>query len=446
MRVRDMTAGSPARLLILTAFPLMLGNICQQLYTLVDAGVVGRGIGLNALAALGVTDWFCWLFFSVVQGFAQGFVIPVAQSFGAKDWEGLRKNIGCAVLLSLISAALITLLAELLTLPVLVLLGTPEAIRPIVCGYLRILFAGLPVVMAYNLLSGILRGLGDSRTPLVSMVLASLLNIGLDLLFVLRFRWGVAGAAAATVLAQAFSSFYCYLQLRRLDFLRLSAADLRLPAPLVRRLMRLGLPLSLQNCLISVGGMIVQGVVNAQGVAFIAGYTAANKLYGLQEMAAVSFGYALSTYAGQNLGAGRHQRIREGVRAGFRLALMTAAAVAALMFLLGPRLVRLFIEPGADAAAAVGYGLEFLHIMSACLPVLYLLYVYRSSLQGMGDTISPMLSGVVEFAMRTGAALLLPAMIGHSGVFWAEILAWLGADLILLPAYHRRQRELERPA
>ena len=440
MKVRDMTEGRPARLILLTALPLMLGNVFQQLYTMVDAAVVGRGIGLSALAALGSSDWFNWMWLSVAQGLAQGFAIPIAQCFGAKDYGELRRSLGTAVVLGAVLAAAMSVAAQLTVRPVLALLGTPTEIRPMGAAYLRMLFAGLPVVMAYNLLAGTLRALGDSRTPLLAMTAASLINIALDLLLVLVLNAGVVGAAAATVIAQACASAFCLLRLRRLDFLRLKREDFALRRARVSRLLRLGVPVSMQNCIIALGGMIVQTVVNPMGVAFIAGYTATNKLYGLLEMAAVSYGYAMSTYAGQNYGARRIDRIHSGLRAGLWTGVFTAAGIAALMFAAGRQLVSLFLDPSADTARALDIACEYLRLMSACLPVLYVLHVLRSMLQGMGDTLMPMVSGLAEFAMRTSAALLLPRRIGHAGIFWAEVLAWAGADVILAFGYLRACR------
>lgn len=422
-------------LILTTALPLMLGNVFQQMYTIVDASVVGRGIGLAALAALGSADWFTWLFISIAQGLAQGFSIPIAQAFGAKDFEELRKNAGSAMTLGLLSAAAVTVLAQLSIVPVLGWMGTPDAVRPMASAYLRALFAGLPVVMGYNLLAGMLRSLGDSRSPLMAMMVASLANIALDALFVLGFHWGVESAAAATVIAQGLSCAFCALRLWQVAFMRLKGDDLRVDPARWGRLLRLGAPISGQNCVIAVGGMIVQTVVNPMGVAFIAGYTATNKLYGLLEIAAVSYGYALSAYAGQNLGARRFDRIREGVHAGLIAGIATAVSIGVLMLCFGRLFIGMFIDRSPLSGEAMGYALEFLRIMACCLPILYVLYVYRSTLQGMGNTLMPMLSGLAEFAMRTGAALLLPGLIGYSGVFWAEVLAWLGADMILLPSY-----------
>ena len=439
-----MTHGSPIGLILATALPLMLGNVFQQLYTLVDTSVVGQGIGLEALAALGSADWFNWLFLGIAQGIAQGFSIPLAQAFGAKDHDDLRKYAGNAVLLSLAAALLLPLIALLSIRPALGWMGAPAGIRPITIRYLTVLFSGLPIVMAYNLLSGMLRALGNSRTPLMAMATAAVTNIALDALFVLKFRWGVESAAAATLIAQTVSCVFCLVKLRQVEFMRLSRDDLQADPGRIRHLIRLGLPLSGQNCIIAIGGMIVQTVVNTMGVAFIAGYTATNKLYGLLEIAAVSYGYAMSTYCGQNLGARRFDRIRAGMRSGLIAGVATAALIALAMFTGGRLIVGMFIDDSAMADRALSIALEFLRLMAAFLPILYLLHIYRSALQGMGNALTPMLSGLAELVMRTGAALLLPALIGYSGVFWAEILAWIGADLLLIPSYYATYRKYER--
>lgn len=437
MQTRNMTHGSPMRLIFSVALPLMLGNIFQQLYTVVDAQVVGGFEGVSALAALGASDWFNWLFLGIIQGLAQGFAIPMAQAFGAGDHKTLRRCIGNAILLAAGFSLLLTAVGLALIEPVLTMLGTPLEIRHVSAGYLRILFAAFPVVMAYNLMAGILRALGDGKSPLYAMVVASLVNICLDLLFVAVFGWGVRGAAAATVIAQGFSCVFCLFRLAKIDFITLSKDDLRPNKKLSARLVGLSLPMAVQNGIIGAGGMAVQSIVNTMGVTFIAGYTASSKLYGLLEIAAVSYGFAVSTYAGQNLGAHKFDRIRKGTHAAALTGVITAAVIAGLMFMFGGAIVGSFISgTSEEVALATGVAKEFLFLMSACLPILYILHIYRSALQGMGNTVMPMVSGIVELVMRVGAAMLLPGLIGYQGVFWAEILAWVGADFVLVPSYY----------
>ncbi len=443
MRVRNMTEGNPIRLILSVAFPLMLGNVFQQLYTVVDARVVGGFEGVSALAAVGASDWFNWLYLGIIQGLAQGFAIPMAQAFGAEDHPRLRRCVGNGIILAIITGLAITLIALASIRPVLGLMNTPLEIRPTSVAYLKVLFAAYPVVMGYNFTAGILRALGDGRSPLYAMVVAAALNIGLDLLFVAVFGWGVLGAAVATVIAQLGSFLFCLYRLGKIHFIRPERKDLRLEPRVCGELLKLGIPVAAQNGVIGVGGMIVQCIVNGMGVAFIAGYTATNKLYGVLEVAAISYGYAMTTYAGQNLGAGKVERIRSGVRAAAITGVITAGLIAGTMFLLGRYIVGSFISgTPEEVAEATSIACQYLYLMSACLPILYLLHIYRSALQGMGNGFMPMLSGVAEFMMRTGAALYLPGLIGYTGVFWAEILAWTGADCILLPSYFIMQKRL----
>lgn len=442
-RMKDMTQGKPSSLIIRFALPLMAGNVFQQLYTVVDTMVVGKYLGVPALAALGASDWMNWMMFGIVQGFAQGFGILMAQEFGAKQYDRLRKAVASSAFLAAACAFLLMLAGQASINPVLALLQTPGDILPNTRLYLRIMFLGIPVVMAYNLFACILRAMGDGRTPLHAMVVASLTNIVLDLLFVMVFQWGIAGAAAATLIAQLISGLYCLRFLLKIDILRLSREDFAFQGQLCGKLLYLGFPLAFQNCIIAIGGMILQFVVNGFGVVFIAGYTTANKLYGLLEIAATSYGYAMITYVGQNLGAGNGKRIRQGVRSAAVIALATSVVIAVVMLIFGKLILGAFISgtpQEAEAAMEVAY--LYLAIMSVCLPILYILHVTRSAIQGMGNTLLPMLSGIMEFVMRTSIALFLPLVVGEMGVYLAEVSAWAGADLVLVTSYLFLARKL----
>lgn len=313
-RIKNMTEGKPVFLIISFALPLMVGNVFQQLYTVVDTMVVGKALGVGALAALGAADWLNWMMLGTIQGLTQGFGILMAQEFGAGRHERLRKVVGNATVLSALGALLLLIAGQLVARPVLVLLQTPEEIIGNALLYLRIMFLGIPIVMAYNFLATILRSLGDGKTPLHAMIVAALTNIALDLLFVLVFGWGIAGAAVATLIGQLVSSLFCLWHIRKIEMLALKKPDFCMEGYLGKKLLYLGSPMALQGVIISVGGMIVQFVVNGFGVLFIAGFTATNKLYGVLEVAATSYGYAMVTYVGQNLGAGKIDRIRKGVR------------------------------------------------------------------------------------------------------------------------------------
>lgn len=444
-RAKVMTEGKPWKLILGLALPLMFGNIFQQLYTVMDTLIVGRILGVGALAALGASDWLNWMILGIVTGMTQGFSILIAQKFGAGKTDELKQAVGASITLSAVSAVLITLLSQFLLMPLLRLLDTPGDILPMSLIYLRILFAGVPIVMVYNLLASLLRALGDGRTPLQAMVVASILNILLDILFVAGLHTGVGGAAAATLTAQAAASLYCLRVILRMDRLRIRREHLRPTRQLIRQLFSLGTPMAAQNTVIAVGGLVIQTIVNGFGVIFIAGYTATNKLYGILEIAATSYGYAMITYVGQNLGAGHYHRIRRGVRHAIGIAMVTSVIIAVAMLLAGRFLVGSFITgTPREVQAATDIAYYYLAVMSVFLPILYLLHLYRSSLQGMGDTVLPMVSGIAELVMRTGAALTLPGILGREGIFYAEILAWIGADLILISAYYVRVHKLSR--
>ena len=444
-RIQNMTRGKPLSLIVAFALPLMVGNIFQQLYTVVDTMVVGKALGVQALAALGATDWLNWMMLGIIQGLTQGFAILMAQEFGAQKTENLRHVVGGAAVLSAVSAVFLTAAGQIAARPVLALLQTPPEILDNALLYLRIMFSGVPIVMAYNLLASVLRSLGDGRTPLHAMIVASAVNIGLDILFVLGFQWGIAGAAAATLIAQMISSLFCLWHIGKIEMLKLGREHFRLKPAMAGKLLSLGSPMAFQNGIIAVGGMIVQSVVNRFGVIFIAGFTATNKLYGVLEVAATSYGYSMITYTGQNLGAGRTDRIRAGMRAAVVVAVVTSLVIMGVMLAGGRLILGCFISgTPQEVEETLQIAYFYLAVMSVFLPVLYLLHVVRSAIQGMGNTVLPMVSGIAEFAMRTGTALLLPAVIWESGIFYAEIMAWIGADVILISSYFVTIRKTER--
>ncbi len=435
--LRNMTSGSPARLMISFALPLMLGNLFQQFYTIADAAIVGQVLGVQAIAAVGAAEWVIWMIQGIIQGFTQGFAIQMSQDFGAGQCKRLRNVIVNSALLSAATALILLAGGQLSARWMLNLLHTPDTVFTDTMLYMRTMFWGIPVVMAFNLFASILRSLGDGKTPLYAMVCASLINIGLDLLFVPVLHMGVFGAAAATVIAQCCSSLICLWKIMRIDILKLQKEDCEIQTRLHTRLMKLGMPMAFQNCVISIGGMIVQSVINGFGVAFIAGFTATNKLYGMLEVAATSYGFAMTTYTGQNLGAGKKERIRLGYRQALFIAVITSVLIAAVMIFAGRWILLCFINDDAkttEQTLAIAY--HYLFIMSICLPILYYLHVTRSCIQGLGNTVLPMLSGIAEFCMRTGAALLLPRLLGRDGIFYAEIAAWAGADVILFFSFY----------
>ena len=435
--IKDMTQGRPGSLIIKFALPLMLGNVFQQLYTVVDTMVVGKALGVAALAAVGAADWLNWLMLGVNQGLTQGFAILMAQHFGAKQEEKLRQTVGLSTVLSVLSALVLMVIGQLAIGPVLRAMDTPAEIYGNAQLYLRIVFAGIPIVMIYNLLACILRSLGDGKTPLNAMIVASIINIVLDIVFVLVFRWGIAGAAIATVIAQVFSSLFCFWKLRQIKILRMNPSHFKWEGARALQLFRLGVPMAFQNAIIAIGGMLVQRVVNGLGVLYIAGFTATNKLYGILEIAATSYGYSMITYVGQNLGAKKIDRIRQGQRTAVILSVITSVIIGVIMLVFGKPILSMFISgTPEEVQETLRVAYFYLSIMSYCLPFLYLIHICRASIQGMGNTVLPMASGIAEFVMRVGTALFLPMLMGATGIFYAEILARIGADIILIPSYY----------
>ena len=442
-RTKDMTQGSPTRLILFFCLPILAGNIFQQLYSLVDTFVVGRVEGVTALAAVSSAGWLDWTLLGLAMGLAQGFAIQIAQSFGAGDYEDLRRSAGQSLTLSAIVVVVLEIIAQLLLRPLLTLMNAPPDTYELSCTYLRIIFAGLPVVMGFNLLAGFLRSLGNSRTPLIAMTSAALCNIALDILFVASFHWGVVGVATATVISQGLSCIICLVAVLRLPVLKVTRRDFRLTRDVTTRLMRLGLPIAFQNFIISVGGLVLQGVVNAQGFIFMAGYSAAGRLQGLIELAGTALSAAVGTFAGQNYGARKLDRVRLGLRKSVQISAVMALIMGSIVLIWGKPMLRLFIQDDpAIVEQVLTYGYRFLIFMGSGLIALYMLFTYRSTLQGLGDTFVPMISGILELGMRVGCALLLPLFMGEWGIYLAEIMAWLGAAVLLIWGYYRRIHHL----
>lgn len=444
-RVKDMTSGTVWKEILLFALPLMVGNVFQQLYTVMDSIIVGQGIGVNALAALGAADWFNWMVIGIATGFSQGFSILIAQQFGARDYKNMRRTVASSYMLSFFMAVFFTIVMQLCAAPVLEFLNTPEHIIGDSLSYLRVSFGGLIVVMAYNMLASVLRALGDSRTPLIAMIIAAVINILLDIFFVMGLHLGVASAAAATVIAQVFSAVYCLWAVKKISILKLSRSDWQIDWRRWGHLMLLGLPMTFQNVIIAIGGMVIQSVINKFGLLFVAGFTATNKLYGLLEVAATSFGFSMTTYTGQNLGARKIRRISQGMKSALLMALVTSEIISFVMIFFGRHILKLFISGSPEEVASVmEVSYHYLFIMSVPLFILYILHITRSAIQGMGDTIIPMISGITEMIMRVCVVLVLPIFFGQESVYFAEVAAWIGADVILVSAYLYKMKGLRR--
>ena len=441
----NMTSGSPLKLLFSFALPLMFGNIFQQLYTVVDVAIVGRGVGLTALAALGTVDWLNWMLFGIAQGFTQGFAIRMSQKYGEGDLHGLRVVLGQSARLCIWIAGIAILISQGGLHLFFRLLKVPADLYPHAELYTRILMAGMPISVYYNYTASVLRAVGNSRTPLMAMTTAAVTNIILDCIAVFVLRWGIAGAAGATVIAQCFAAYICHRKMRRTDFLRFDRSHMVPQKELSRGLVGLGAPITLKIAIIALGGMIIQSVVNSFDMAFIAGFTASNKLFGLLEIAAMSYGFAITTYVGQNYGAGLPHRIRQGLRQGLLLSVATSIIIGGLMLTFGRDITMLFISSDSPALIEKAGEVAYLYLaaMSLSLPALYILYVYQSALQGVGNTVATMISGGLEFAIRLTGSIIVTLTGVAYGIFAAEVAAWFGAAGFLTVTFYRHFRKLE---
>lgn len=434
---QDMTSGNILKLILTFSIPLIIGNIFQQLYTIVDTMVVGKALGVKALAALGSIDTINWVVLGFILGITQGYGILIAQKYGEKDETNLNKIITNSLVMSAIMSIVLLVIVQLLIVPGLILLRVPTEIVPYSVRYLRILISGVPIVVMYNMAAVILRSLGDSKSPLVAMIIATLTNIVLDILFVAYLGWGINGAAIATLIAQLLSVIYCFYRIKKIEFIKILENGVTVYTEWAMPMIKLGIPLAAQNVIISFGGMVLQSIIDGFGVLVIAGSTATNKLYGILESAALAYGYAMTTFVGQNYGAGEYKRIRKGVTTANLISVFSCVLIACVTIGFGKVFLGLFISGTIEEMeTTMYYAYAFLCDLSLFLPALYLIHVLRSVLQGLGKTVITMNSGFVELVIRIIAALTLPAMFGPRILFYAHILAWIGSDIVLIVGYY----------
>lgn len=442
-RTINMTKGSITKQILAFAFPLILANIGQQLYMIADASIVGLGLGVKALAAVGATDWCYWLILWTVIGLTQAFSTFISRYFGKGDFDEMNKVIVTSALLTFIVSAILTVLGLIVSKPLLLLLKTPADIIDNAQIYLMTMVSGTIVVAAYNMSGSVLRAFGDGKSPLIAMIIAAVVNIGLDALFVLIFKWGVFGAAFASVLAQLISFIYCMAMIWKIEFIKFDRVKSKPDFKTVKEMMVFGTPIALLYIVLSVGGIVLQSTINIQGSVFVAGYTATNKLYGLLEATAIAIGMAFSTFFSQNYGARNMQRIKSGMKQAVLMCVILGAIEAGLVFVFGKYMLRVFLdvgESGGMEALLVGY--RYLVIMSAFLVILYLIHVFRNVLQALEISLWSMLSGFAECAVRVLMAKVFINFIGTDALFYAEPLAWLGALLLVALPYIYYDRKL----
>lgn len=437
---KDMTTGSPARLILRFTIPLLIGNLFQQLYNMADTLIVGRTLGVSALAAVGCTGSLMFFVLGFAQGLTSGFAIVTAQRFGAEDEAGVRRSFAVSILLSLGVTMVMTALSVAFARPMLVLLQTPGDVLDDACRYITVIFAGIGASMLFNLLSNILRALGDSRTPLVFLVIASVLNILLDFVLIRYAGMGVQGAAVATVAAQLFSGLLCILFIiRKFPSLHLRRADWRFGLRDIWAHTRMGLPMGFQASIIAIGAIMVQFVLNGLGSLSVAAYTVAQKVDSLATQPMMSFGMTMATYTGQNYGAGNIPRISKGVRQCLAMSVSFSLAVGLVNIFAGRLLAGLFVSGQPEAVAL---SQTYLLINGALYSLLAVLFIVRYTLQGLGQSGIPTLAGIMELLMRCFAAVTLARHFGFAGASASNPLAWFGALIPLCIAYLVTMRRL----
>ncbi len=432
--VKDMTSGSPLKLIISFSIPVLIGNIFQQFYNMVDAIIVGQCISANALGAVGATGALTFLILGFVFGMTGGFSVIAAQRFGADDEDGLRHAVAMSVYLSLAITVVLTALSVILARPLLTVMQTPKEIIEDSYAYLIVIFAGIPAMVFYNLLSGILRALGDSKTPLYFLIVSSLLNVVLDLLFITVFHMGVAGAAYATVISQLVSGILCLVfMMKKFPILHFHRKDWQFDLVSIGAQLRLGMPMALQFSITAIGVIVMQSAINGFGPTVVASFTASSKVEQIITLPFMTLGATCATYAGQNLGARRYDRIHEGTMKASLLTIICALVCAGLILLFGKSMMHLFLR--ADQREAIDYGLRYLNIIIGFFIPLGLIYIFRNILQGVGKPFMPMMAGASELVMRCVFALLFAHFHSYEGVCFASPIAWVGAAVPLAIAY-----------
>lgn len=443
---KEMTSGAPLPLILKFTLPLLMGNLLQQTYSLVDAAIVGKFLGINALASVGASTSVVFLILGFCNGCCGGFGIPVAQKFGARDYQTMRGYVAVSLKLAMVMSVGIAIITSLLCANILRWMSTPANIFDGAYAYLLVTFIGIPATFFYNLLSSIIRALGDSKTPFWFLLLSTVLNIVLDLFCILVLGWGVAGAGIATVVSQGVSAVLCYLYMnRRFDILRGTPRERRFQPRLARTLLGIGVPMGLQFSITAIGSIMLQSANNGLGTACVAAFTSAMRIKMFFICTFESLGIAMATFGGQNYGAGKPRRVWEGVRASTLLMLGYAVFTFALLVLGARWFALIFVDPSeleilADTEL-------FLHVACCFFPALGLLCILRYTIQGVGFTKLSMFSGVAEMIARIVVSLYAVPAFGFIAVCLGDPTAWVAADLFLIPAFvwvYRRMKKQVR--
>ena len=430
----DMTTGNPMKIILNFTLPIFWGNVFQQFYNMADAVIVGKFVGNKALAAVGSTGTIMFLIYGFVVGMTAGFTVPTAQKFGAGDMKGMRRTVAGAGVLSLVVGALLTMLFMLFMKPLLTLMNTPSDIFKDAYGYIMIISGGILAQMLYNLLSSILRAIGNSKIPLYFLIISALLNILLDLLFIVGFHMGAAGAAVATIIAQGVSGILCLIYIiAKIPVLHLNRNDLHAGKDIYGIQLKIGLPMALQYSITAIGSMMVQSSLNILGSTLVAAFTAAGKIEQVVTQAYVAMGTTMATYSAQNMGAGSVKRIREGFRANTIIGIIYSLVAAAFVMTVGKYMTYLFVSEDVDLI------MNSVDIYLKCIGLFFIpltvVNIYRNGIQGLGYGLLPMMAGVAELIGRGIVAVIAGNMRSYTGVCLAGPAAWVLAGGLLLVMY-----------
>ncbi|HBA62941.1 MAG TPA: MATE family efflux transporter [Lachnospiraceae bacterium] len=429
---KNMTEGNPMKLILMFAVPLLIGNLLQQTYNIIDAAIVGRILGTDALAGVGASSSVQFLVLGFCSGTCTGFGIPVAKSFGAGKQKEMRNYVFNAMMLTMGLAVIMTAVCTLLCPWILHILSVPEDIYTNAYQYLLVIFLGIPFTLLYNLLSSILRSLGDSRTPFIFLVISTVLNIGLDLLCIIVLKWGCAGAAIATVTAQAVSGILCLIFIRKkVDILRMSKESCRMKRNTVGNLLAMGLPMGLQFSITAIGSMVMQAANNGLGSVYVSGFTAGMRIKQFTMCPFDAIGSAVSVFCGQNLGAGKVDRIRKGIREGMGIAVAYGAMIGLVLIFCGRTLSLLFIS--RESVAVLDAAAKYLRCLGYFYWSLGLLNICRMSTQGIGFSGRAVFSGVTEMIARSVVSLVFVDLFGYTAICFADQTAWVSASLYIVP-------------
>lgn len=439
--VKTLTKGKPAKIIFYFSLPVIAGNLFQLFYTMADTIIVGRTMGADALAAVGSTTVVIYLILCFIQGVTGGYGIVTAQNFGAKNEKGVKESIGASIIQTAVFSLIITVISCLLTDIILKKMNTPQEIYQLSYDYMFVVFAGTGATFFYNLFSNILRALGDSKTPLYFLVISSLLNIFLDILFIVPFKMGVAGAAWATVLSQLISAVLCALYaVKHFPVTRLKKEDWKSDAETHAKHLKIAFPMGFQMSVMCIGQLAMQSAVNKIGTNAIAGYTAASKIDQMSVLVNNAFGITISNYVAQNYGAGFIGRIKKGVRSCLMIGHVGNIFMGILILATQSFVIPIFMnEPNEEIFL---YAKDYLWVIVPFYLLLGLLAIYRSSIQSMGDSVTPFLACIIELFSRIFCALYLSLYFGYKGICFSTPFAWIGALCILIPVYYRTIRKI----